>query len=196
MLLVTSKTSYGVGSVIDPPAHAIWQLSKTMWEIILYAPSFFTACARCHMVGASKCKHIPNRSNDLITSHSNKLKYINSASMVLTLKSRVTHICVSKLTSIGPYNGLSPGRPQPYLNQYWNNCNLDVRNKIQWILKRNSCIPIEDNAFENVVCEMAEILSRPQCVNERNRITQGIIFPRGRSKKKYDLPISPFLVLH
>ena len=30
---------------------------------------------------------------------------------------------------------------------------------------RYSNIFIQENAFENVVCEMASILSRPQCVN-------------------------------
>ena len=29
----------------------------------------------------------------------------------------------------------------------------------------NSNVFIQENAFENIVCEMAAILSRPQCVN-------------------------------
>ena len=37
-------------------------------------------------------------------------------------------------------------------------------NKLRWNLKRNSYIFIQENAFENIVCEMAAILSRPQCV--------------------------------
>ena len=45
------------------------------------------------------------------------------------------------------------------------NCCLDPRNKLQWHLNRNSYIFIQENAFENVVWEMAAILSRPQCVN-------------------------------
>ena len=36
-----------------------------------------------------------------------------------------------------------------------------LRNKLQWYFNRNSYI----FAFENVVCEMAAILSRPQCVD-------------------------------
>ena len=39
-------------------------------------------------------------------------------------------------------------------------------NKLQWNINRNSYIFIHENALENVVCEMASILSRPQCVNE------------------------------
>ena len=40
------------------------------------------------------------------------------------------------------------------------------RNEFQWNLKQNSHIFIHENAFENVVCQMTEILSRPQCVKE------------------------------
>ena len=37
----------------------------------------------------------------------------------------------------------------------------------EWNLKQNSYIFIQEHAFQNVVCEMATILSRPQCVNVR-----------------------------
>ena len=55
--------------------------------------------------------------------------------------------------------------PSHYLNQCWNIVNWNLRNKLQWNIQRNSYIFIQENAFENVVCEMAVILSRPQCVN-------------------------------
>ena len=58
----------------------------------------------------------------------------------LTHWGRVTHICVSKLNII--------------------------RNKLKWNFNRNSNIFIQENALENVVCEMAFILSRPQCVDQ------------------------------
>ena len=46
-------------------------------------------------------------------------------------------------------------------------CQLNIAlNKLQWKLNRNSYNFIQEDAFENVVCEMAAILSRPQCVNE------------------------------
>ena len=85
----------------------------------------------------------------------------------LTHWNRVTHICVSKLTTIGSDNGLSPGRRQAII---WSNAGILliwtlIRNKYQWNLKRNWCIFIQANAFENVVWKMAAILSRPQCVN-------------------------------
>ena len=42
--------------------------------------------------------------------------------------------------------------------------NWTPRNKLQWNFNRNSYIFIQENAHENVVCKMASILSRPQCV--------------------------------
>ena len=53
--------------------------------------------------------------------------------------------------------------PSHYLNQCWNIVNSHFRNKFQWNLKRNSCVFIQENVFENVVCEMVSILPRAQC---------------------------------
>ena len=39
-------------------------------------------------------------------------------------------------------------------------------NKFRWNSNRNSYIFIQENAFENIVCKIAVILSRPQCVNQ------------------------------
>ena len=39
------------------------------------------------------------------------------------------------------------------------------KNIFQWKFNQNITIFIEENARENVVCEMASILYRPQCVN-------------------------------
>ena len=55
--------------------------------------------------------------------------------------------------------------PSHYLNQCWNIVNSNLRNKFQWNPKWNSGIFIQENAFENVVCEMASIYSRPEWVN-------------------------------
>ena len=84
----------------------------------------------------------------------------------LTHWGRVTHICVGNLTIIGSDDGLSPGRRQAitWIN-YWNIVNWTLRNKLQWKFNQNSNIFIHENAIESVVCEMAAILSRPQCVN-------------------------------
>ena len=42
--------------------------------------------------------------------------------------------------------------------------NWTLTNKLQWNFNRNSNILNQENALENVVCEMASILSWPQCV--------------------------------
>ena len=54
--------------------------------------------------------------------------------------------------------------PSHYLNQCWNIVNSNLRYKLQWNHKQNSFIFTQENAFENVVCEMVNILSRLQCV--------------------------------
>ena len=77
----------------------------------------------------------------------------------------MTHICVSKLTIIGSDNAWSA--PSHYLNQCWNIVNSDLRNKLQWNPRRNSFFFILENTFENVVCDMASIWSRPQWVKVR-----------------------------
>ena len=84
----------------------------------------------------------------------------------LTHWGRVTHICVSKLTIIVSDNGLSPDRSQAII---WTNAGIlligPLGTNFSEILNRNSNIFIQENAFENVVCETAAILSWPQCVN-------------------------------
>ena len=62
----------------------------------------------------------------------------------LTHWGRVTHICVGTNTNIGSDNGLSPGRRQAII---WTNAGIFPRNKLQWNLKRNSCIFIQVNVF-------------------------------------------------
>ena len=55
--------------------------------------------------------------------------------------------------------------PCYYLNQSWNIVNWTLRNKLT-NFNRNSYIFMQENAFKNFVCEMASILSRPQCVKQ------------------------------
>ena len=54
--------------------------------------------------------------------------------------------------------------PSHYLNQCWTFGNCTRKNKLQWNLERHPFVFIQENAFENVVCEMASILFRSQCV--------------------------------
>ena len=78
----------------------------------------------------------------------------------------MTHICVSELTIIGSDNGLSPGRRQAIIQ---NNARLLLIEPLGTNFSEISIgIPnifIQENALEHVVCEMASILSRPQCFN-------------------------------
>ena len=71
----------------------------------------------------------------------------------------MTHICVSNLTIIGSDNGLSPGRRQAII---WTNAGLLLIGPLE--TNFSEILIIQENAFESVVCEMASILSRPQCV--------------------------------
>ena len=86
----------------------------------------------------------------------------------ITRWDRVTHICVRKLTTIGSDNGLSPARRQANI---WTNAGIlligPLGTNFSEIFYPNSSIFINENALENVVCEMACILSRPQCDNIR-----------------------------
>ena len=81
----------------------------------------------------------------------------------------VTHVCASKLTINGSDNGLSPGRRQAII---WTNAGIllrrtsNLRDTFQCNFKGNSYIFIQENAFQNVVCEMVAILSHPQCGKE------------------------------
>ena len=79
---------------------------------------------------------------------------------IKTHRRRGTHI-------YGSNKLVARSAPSHYLNHYWNIVNSNLRNTLQWNLKRNSYIFIQENACENIICEMAAISSRPQCVNTR-----------------------------
>ena len=46
-------------------------------------------------------------------------------------------------------------------------CQMDLGNKLQWNFDWNSKVFIEENAHENVVCQMLAILPQPQCINSK-----------------------------
>ena len=100
---------------------------------------------------------------------------------MLTYWGRETHICVVELTIIGSDNGLSPGRRQAII---WTNVGIlligTLGTNFSEILIEIRINFIQENVFESVVCEMAAILSRPQCVN-------AVIYKqhvRGQGKRK------------
>ena len=90
---------------------------------------------------------------------------------VLTHPGRVTHICVSNLTIIGSYNGLSSGRRNAKLLSEQNAAILLIGTLGT---NRNSYIFIQENASEYIVWTMAAILSRPQYVKPVNPIPYAV----------------------
>ena len=72
---------------------------------------------------------------------------------------RVTHICVSRLTIIDSYNGLSPPGAKPLSEQMLEYCWLGPW-EIQWNL-----IEIYTFSFMKIHWKMAVTLTRPHCVN-------------------------------
>ena len=62
--------------------------------------------------------------------------------------------------------------------------NWTVRNKLQWIFNQNIELFIHKKVSENIVCDMAAILSRPQCVNE------GSVLRNGFCQKQLSLALS------
>ena len=59
---------------------------------------------------------------------------------------------------------LGKSAPSHYLNQWWLIINQTLRNTLQWNLNKNTQFFIHENSLENVVCEMAAILSRGRWV--------------------------------
>ena len=57
---------------------------------------------------------------------------------------------------------------------WWNIVNWTPKNKFQWNPNQNSYIFIQENTFENGVCEMVSILSLPQYVKAWTICTQHI----------------------
>ena len=84
---------------------------------------------------------------------------------MLTHWGRVMHVCVRKITIIGSDNGLLPGQHQAII---WTNAGIllirILGTNFREILSKIHTFFIQGNAFQNVVCKMAAIVSRPQCV--------------------------------
>ena len=75
---------------------------------------------------------------------------------------RVTHICVSKLDSIGSDVACSGTRH--FFNQCWFIVNWTLGNKLQWNTIKLPQFSFRKNACENIFCDTASILSRSQCI--------------------------------
>ena len=57
--------------------------------------------------------------------------------------------------------------PSHYLNQCWIIVNWTLRNKLLWNSYQNTKLFIHKNVFENIVCEMASVLSRGDELNKQ-----------------------------
>ena len=111
--------------------------------------------------------HYEDNTDSLLSYVYNGNTYIWKDVFMIAHLPLVMIIFISKLNSIGSDNGLSPGQRQVII---WTNARIlsicTLRTNFSGILmhKRNSYIFINENTFENIVCEMAVILSLPQCV--------------------------------
>ena len=96
----------------------------------------------------------------------NQSNFVNISPWISFHWGRVTHTCVSKIIIIGSDNGLSPGRRQAII---WTNTGIfligPIETNFNEILSEIIIFSFKKNTLQCVVCEMAAILSRPQCVN-------------------------------
>ena len=91
------------------------------------------------------------------------LASITLAKWYLTHWGRRMYICVSKSILIGPDNVCHLVGTKPFCEPMLKYC-WTLSNKLQWNLNRYSHISILENAFENVVCEIVAMRSRPPSV--------------------------------
>ena len=84
----------------------------------------------------------------------------NSITLMLTHWGRVTHTCVSELTTIGSDNGLSPGRRQAII---WNNAGLLLIEPLRTNFSEIS-IGIQTFSFKKMHLNMSSEKRRPFCL--------------------------------
>ena len=87
--------------------------------------------------------------------------FLSTHSHELSHWGQVMHICIGNLAIIWSDNGFSPGRCQAII---WTNDGILLIGPLGTNFSEILIIFIQENAFQSVVCEMAAILSRPQCV--------------------------------
>ena len=89
------------------------------------------------------------------------------------------HICVGELCQHWLRLWLvACSAPSHYLNQCWLIVIWTLRNKLLWNLNRNTKFFLHENAFENVVWEMAAILARGRGVKGLSRYDEVLIAGR------------------
>ena len=105
----------------------------------------------------------------------------------------MTHICVSKLTIIGPDNGLSPGRRQAII---WTNAGILLIGPLGTNFSEN-LIGIQTFSFKKMPLKMASAKWRPFCLglnvlsNINRQSVKLCVFPLKRNENLYELHPSP-----
>ena len=95
---------------------------------------------------------------------SNVIKYFPNVQLTITHWGGLTHMCVSKLTIIGSYNGLALDRRHAIIWTYAEILLIPtLGTNFSGILNETHTVSFKKMHFEYVY-EMAAILSRPQCV--------------------------------
>ena len=87
-------------------------------------------------------------------------KFREISSLILTHWGRVTHMCVSKQTIIGSYNGLSPGRRQAII---WTNARILLTRPLGTNLS-DILIGIQTFSFMKTHLKMSSVKWRPFCL--------------------------------
>ena len=120
----------------------------------------------CSVVDELKDAHLPH-------------KCASSSPLIFHIYASVNQV------SIGLDNGLLPIRHH-YLNQYWVIVNWPLRNKLQWNFNHHTKLFIYKNASENIVCEIAAILSRVRWVNVLPHLNLGLVScsPQGYERNR------------
>ena len=160
------KTRLQVKIILIMPFNFLRKLFSR-WQIYVDVPNVSIIIGYLHKYVNKNCwtnsrdtsylRHCDRRSSDVTV-----MFLVTS----LTHWGRVTHMCVNKLTIIGLANGLSPGRRRVIIST-----NAGIL--LIWPLGTNfseiyikiRTFPFKKMRLKCVVCEMATILSRPQCVN-------------------------------
>ena len=99
------------------------------------------------------------------------LKFIrlNLKKNLLTHWSWVRHICIGDLDHhLFKKWHVAFSAPSHFLNQCWKIVNWSLGNKLQLNFNHNLNIFIQENEFENVVCEMVAICHNPKVLMQNN----------------------------
>ena len=149
---------FGVDVITYPsPNFSLYLLVKwAPWGVIL--KKIYFRCIWCLITRVSwfitplSCLRITNYCKDKIVSL--RCTFFPTCP-VFTHLLLVPHICVRALGQhwFRSWHG-AWSAPSHYLNQCWNIVNCTLRKKNQWNLNKNYFTFIQENALENIVCEI------------------------------------------